>query len=192
VREDKAADRATGKVAAPLIREPLEARKMKATAVLHVCAAVLLAGCRHPESMDLSADSDTLRIVEPRRWSYRGELHKVVSGADRIVIRDGGLDCCGSVDGQRTIAEITDADAMRLVLRNLAFEPRQMGGDCLCCGYPGLDWYRGSTRLALTSVKHGSNIAWGQFPSSAALTQKSATWLKGWLVGHGVSEKKAK
>ena len=69
----------------------------------------------------------------------------------------------------------------------------------MCCGYPGIDWYKGKKRLALTAVQHGMGIRWKKFGTSyvgpirfygdVPLTTDSALWLIDWLRGHGVTNR---
>ena len=72
-----------------------------------------------------------------------------------------------------------------------------MAGGCLCCGWPGIDWYKGRKRLALTSVQHGHGIRWKEFGTQyfgplrgygdIPLTNESAIWLIEWLGSHGIT-----
>jgi hypothetical protein len=124
------------------------------------------------------------------RWTYRGQFHRCIATADRIVVRDGGYDCCEPVDGQKVLFEVTDRAEITEVAARIEF-PREQGmGFCMCCGYPGIDWYRGGRRLALTSVQHGRGLRWKGFPGDAGLTEASADWLVEWLAKHGVTQPK--
>jgi len=58
------------------------------------------------------------------------------------------------------------------------FQPEQTTRSCECVGYPGIDWYRGRERIAVTSVQHYRAIRWKDFPTDAVLTPESAAWLK--------------
>ena len=120
-------------------------------------------------------------------WSYDGAFHRLVNGADRIVIRDGGYDCCIPTDGQKSLVVIRGEQAVREFNENLEFVEQQSPSYCFCCGYPGIDWYKGERRLALTSVQHGTAIRWKGFPGDVALTKQSSKWLVQWLLDHGVS-----
>jgi hypothetical protein len=105
--------------------------------------------------------------------------------ADRIVVRDGGFDCCGPVDDESVLFEVTDPSEIKAVLANIEFTGTQF--PCNCCGFPGIDWYRGKERLALTAVQHGKAIRWRY--ADLRLSEKSREWIVRWLVGHGVNEK---
>mgnify|MGYP001599680375 FL=1 len=49
------------------------------------------------------------------------QFHDAVAGADRIVIREGGFDCCGSVDEDPVRATVTDKVEIQQVFSNIAF-----------------------------------------------------------------------
>jgi len=129
----------------------------------------------------------------PGPWTYQGEFHQAISSADRIVVRDGGFDCCGPVDREKVLFEVTDLGEIKEIADNIRFQSPQRPLDrCLCCGFPGIDWCRGQTKLALTSVQHGTSLRWKEFATDgkryadARLTRKSAKWIIAWLAKHGV------
>lgn len=107
---------------------------------------------------------------------------------DRVVMRDGGFDCCGSVDGQRVLFETSDSAEIQQLREHTEIVQEKPGVPCGCCGYPRIDWYSGDKRLALTALKHGYSIRWKGIPSEMPLTGKSVSWLANWLRGHGVPE----
>ncbi|MHB1033753.1 MAG: hypothetical protein ACYC35_14640 [Pirellulales bacterium] len=119
--------------------------------------------------------------------SPAARFRHAVAHADRIVVRDGGFDCCGPVDDEAILFQVTDPAEIEEVLANL--EMAESRPHCACCGFPGIDFYRGQTRVALTSVQHGDAIRWSGWFCDLRLSQKSQEWLVGWLVKHGVSEK---
>ncbi|MCX7424878.1 MAG: tetratricopeptide repeat protein [Planctomycetia bacterium] len=138
-----------------------------------VCCAIALHGCG-----GAAAPS----------WTYRGEFSEAVAKTDRIVVRDGGFDCCGPVDTDVILFEVSEPSEIREVLDNLAFDESQKKGHCNCCGFPGIDFYAGNERLALTAVQHGKAIRWNACPGDIGLTGESKQWLVEWLVRHGVQE----
>jgi hypothetical protein len=125
---------------------------------------------------------------EPTTWTYTGSFHKVVSGADRIVIRNGGYDCHGPVDDDEVLLTITNAVQLADFTRMIRFETNQTVDACMCCGYPGVDWFQGTNRLALTGVQHGTGLRWKGFPGDAAFTQESSLALAKWLLKHGIPD----
>ena len=105
--------------------------------------------------------------------------------ADRIVVRDGGFNCCGPADDEAVLFEVTDPAEIKAVRANIEFTGTER--PCSCCGFPGIDWYCGNERLALTSIQHGTAIRWRH--ADLRLSEQSREWIVRWLVGHGVSEK---
>ena len=124
------------------------------------------------------------------RAVYHDPLHDVIATADRIVVRDGGFNGPKPNDRQKVLFQVTDPAKVRALIDNLKFLPKPTGPSCTCWGYPGIDWYRGSERLAVTSVQHCRAIRWKGFPTDASLTKESAAWLKQWLLDHGIKEEK--
>jgi hypothetical protein len=141
-------------------------------------------------------------LLYHRRISFNVSFQEAVAGADRIVIRRGGFDSCRAVGNDEILATVSGIQEVRQFRARLEFEPEWVTnslGGCLCCGYPGIDWYRGGTRVALTSVQHGKNIRWKGFSTArilgvkvgygdAPLTSASRAWLNEWLAEHGASE----
>jgi hypothetical protein len=122
----------------------------------------------------------------PHAASRYGTFHDVIAKADRIVVRDGGFDCCGPVAEEGILCEITDPTEITRI-RDAVIFADQEPGFCLCCGYPGIDWYQGTNLLALTGIQHGHAIRWKGFKGDAPLTTQSSKWLVDWLVQHGVN-----
>ncbi len=110
-------------------------------------------------------------------------FHRAIKDADRIVIREGGYDCCGPVNKQKVLAVITDPIEIKDISKNIKFSVWQSNSKCLCCGYPGIDWYRGGKLLALTAIQHGTAIRWKGFDHDKEFTFVSAGWLGSWLSG---------
>ena len=120
---------------------------------------------------------------------------KMTASADRIVIRDGGFDCCGPVDEEDVLFVVTDKDEIKTIRDNIRFIKN--GGErvCMCCGGPGMDWYKGDERIALTAFQHGQAIRWRGFAikdfcsyGDHPLTEESQAWFKEWFKSHGVEE----
>lgn len=140
-----------------------------------------------------------------RIWNYERPLvsaehfFSTIRDADRLVVRNGGFGCCASVKDNSIRFTVTDPTELKSIRQHLQFVPftNALVGACMCCGYPGLDWYKGSKRLALTAVQHGHGIRWREFGTSYSgpfrhygdvpLTIDSSIWLIEWLRGHGVT-----
>ena len=140
-----------------------------------------------------------------RIWNYRRPLVSVepffatIRDADRLVVRNGGFDCCASVKNDSILFIVTDPVELESIRQHIQFVPftNALFGACMCCGYPGLDWYKGSKRLALTAAHHGQGIRWREFGTSYSgpfrhygdvpLTLDSSIWLIEWLRQQGVT-----
>lgn len=123
-------------------------------------------------------------------WNYDGDFHRLIAQADRIAIRNGGYDCCGPVDGQTILVTIANQQEIAMLNAMIQFEKHQTRKRCMCCGYPGIDWYRGKNRIALTALHHGQTIRWKHFPGDAQLTPVSSQMLVDWLARHGIRRPK--
>ncbi|MBC8468155.1 MAG: hypothetical protein H8D56_01685 [Planctomycetes bacterium] len=113
---------------------------------------------------------------------------RAIADTDRIVIRNGGFDCCGEIDSQPIILEITDSRTIAAFNVNIRFRRSVSKTSCMCCGYPGIDWYCKGRRVALTSIQHGEAIRWRGFESDEPLTRRSANWLRSFLSENEVPE----
>lgn len=131
-------------------------------------------------------------------------FHEAIAEADRIDIRRGGFDCCEPVNSDPVLFTVSGRAAVKQIashihLQSLKITDSSELGECGCCGYPGMDWYRGQKRVALTSVHHGKALRWGGFSTTrimgrtvgyadAPLMPESGAWLTNWLAEHGASE----
>ena len=122
---------------------------------------------------------------------YGREFQTLIGQADRLVVRDGGYNCCGPVDGQAVLLIVTNRQAIGELSGMIQFESNRTWSACMCCGYPGLDWYRGKQRIALTSLQHGQALRWKGFPGDARLTPVSSERVIEWLAQHGIAGPKA-
>jgi hypothetical protein len=156
-----------------------------------------------PDSLSkLSADAETNMVFvvgnqAPFRVSRlelaraeKAYFFKTIAEADRIVVRDGGFDCCVSeeaIDRQPVIAVLTNAADVAAFTAMIRFEDGPAGGFlCMCCGHPGIDWWKGGERLALTSVQHGRALRWHTFSDDYPFTAESAESLARWFEDRGI------
>ena len=58
--------------------------------------------------------------------------------------------------------------------------------NCMCCGYPGIDWWAGDHKIILSNVQHCQALRWHGFSGDMPLVDESAAKLEDWLTGHGV------
>ncbi len=76
-----------------------------------------------------------------------------VESADRIVIRDGGGLCHSNPDKEPVLYEITNK--AEIAEFNSMFRFCGTCPECMCCGYPGIDWWRDGKRIAISALHHG-------------------------------------
>lgn len=120
-------------------------------------------------------------------------FQKLIEGATRIVVRDGGDICCvtpAETLKQPVYFEIKDPAEIKKVAAKLEFVNGTQSNGCFCCGYPGIDWYVGDRRVAITAVKHGFGLMRGGV--IASFTNESKQWMKKWLLAHGLTEDQIK
>lgn len=135
-------------------------------------------------------------LVYQRPVRYDQPFHPAVAAADRIVVRSDGYDCCHPVSAATTLFVVTSPAEVADIRSHLRFQPlvtsNSMLETCMCCGEPGMDWYRGSSLIARTAFQHGKALRWRGFSTSrilgvsigygdAPLTAASRDWLAGWL-----------
>jgi hypothetical protein len=138
---------------------------------------------------------------------YDEPFGPAVAGADRLVVHGDGFDCCGPIDETNILFEVTDPQEVESVRSHVAFVARTTSESfmetCMCCGGPGLHWYRGGKRIALTAMQHGHAIRWKGFFTSrilgfrmgygdGPLTEESQQWLSNWFAAHGVATEQTK
>ena len=88
-------------------------------------------------------------------------VNKILKGVDQIVVRDGGDICC--VSAKKTLKQpifftVNDSKEIKKVLDNLKFINKISDNSCFCCGYPGIDFYKGERRVFLTGYEHGFGL----------------------------------
>jgi len=148
---------------------------------------------------------DNISVGWEKIWNYERPLASAqpffdrIRDADRIVVRDGGFNCCASIDKNPILFTVTDPADIQDVFSHIQFVPftNALTGGCMCCGYPGIDWYRKNRRVALTAVQHGHGIRWREFGTSYSgpfrhygdlpLTIESSIWIIEWLRRHGAT-----
>ena len=114
------------------------------------------------------------------------KFQNAIKNADRIVIRDGGYNCCiKDVDAQPQLYVITNAAEIAAFNRLFKFRP-ELPDDCSCCGYPGIDWWQGEKKLALTAVKHGHALKWKEFHGAMTFSNWSDHHLHQWFADHAI------
>jgi hypothetical protein len=131
-------------------------------------------------------------------------FQKAIASADRIVVRKGGFDCCRPVDKDPVLFVITNKSELQAIAGLLRPVSAKITNSfalaqCGCCGYPGMDWYKGRQRVAVTAVQHGRMLRWKGFSTARVLgftvgyadcplTPESQLLLKKWLREHGAAD----
>jgi hypothetical protein len=118
-----------------------------------------------------------------QKYDFVG-FRKLIDSADKVMIRDGGFDCCGSVEKNPIVATITDRDAILHFNSLIGFSETQLMMGCACCGGPGIDWYQGDTCIVLSAVQHGTAIRWKGFPADADFSSSASIKIAQWLADH--------
>lgn len=151
---------------------------------------------------------DCLRaLIYHRLVQYDKPFAPAIAGADRIVVRADRFDCCGSVDETNILFVVTEPGQVTDVASHIRFEPRTTTNSfwetCMCCGGPGIDWYKGKKRIVFTAMQHGQCIRWRGFSTmrilgfrvgygDGPLTEDSQAWLQEWFESHGIGKKEEK
>ena len=76
--------------------------------------------------------------------------------------------------------EIADFNAM------FKFEDKGQNGSCMCCGHPGIDWWKGDVLVARTAVQHLKGLRWKGFYGDASLVPESRKSLGEWFAARNI------
>ena len=106
-------------------------------------------------------------------------FRSAIKDADRIVIRDGGGLCHSKPDNEPEIFEITNKAEIAAFNDMFKFSGQTM--PCMCCGYPGIDWWRDGKRVVVSAVHHGQALRVTGFWGDLQLTFGSRRLVQEWL-----------
>ena len=125
-----------------------------------------------------------LHIAIVGLWLYLAvfveiSFNAAVKDADRVVIRDGGGLCHSNPDKEPVIFEITNKAEIAAFNDMFKFAGRTM--PCLCCGYPGIDWWRDGKRVAVSALHHGNALRVEGIVGDMRLTIESGRRIQEWL-----------
>jgi len=131
--------------------------------------------------------SNACHSKEASEWN--NSLHAALKDATRLRVRTKGT-CHRQIENEKTLFEISDKDAIAELVRHI--EIKESGFQCMCCGDPTMEFYRGSELVASVGLHHGQSIRWpeGNWPGDGMLTWKSRIYLFSWMDAHGVTEPK--
>lgn len=143
---------------------------------------VLFAVLAAPAALQLAATAFWVVYVSDLLVNVR--FAAAIRDADRIVIRDGGGGCCGArPDLEPELYVITNRSEIAEFNKMVVFD--RMDLPCMCCGYPGIDWWKGGKRVVMTAVHHGQTLRWGSgFCGDAHFAPGSARRLQDWFKAH--------
>ena len=109
-----------------------------------------------------------------------------IAGADRVVIRDGGFGCCTVPERDPVLLVLTDPQEIADFRALFKFEDKGANGSCMCCGHPGIDWWKGDALVARTAVQHLQGVRWKGFYGDASLVPESRKSLGEWFAARNV------
>ena len=123
-------------------------------------------------------------------FSETERLQAAVAEADRVVIRDGGFGCCTKPERDPVLLELKDPEDIAELRGIFRFKDRGSNAECMCCGHPGIDWWKGDKLLARTAVQHLKALRWKRFHGDAELTSEAAEALTAWFSARGIKPAK--
>lgn len=123
-------------------------------------------------------------------FSETERFQKAVAAADRVVIRDGGFGCCTKPERDPVLLELKDPKEIAELRGIFKFKDRGSNSECMCCGHPGIDWWKGDELLARTAVQHLKALRWKGFHGDAELTPEASDALTAWFAGRSIKAAK--
>ena len=123
-------------------------------------------------------------------FSETERFQKAVAEADRVVIRDGGFGCCTKPERDPVLLVLTDTKEIAELRGIFKFKDRGSNSECMCCGHPGIDWWKGDELLARTAVQHLTALRWKRFHGDAELTSEASEALTAWFSARGIKAAK--
>jgi hypothetical protein len=123
------------------------------------------------------------------------DFKKRIAQADKIVIRDGGVNWDLPTDKDPVLCTIVDPKEIAAFNKMFAFvekadwQPSDIGQQCRCQGGPGIDWWKGEEKLAQTALHHGKSLWWGGFTWDFFLTPPSKDAVAKWFSAHSLDLK---
>ena len=143
-------------------------------------------------------------LIYNRPLSYDQPFHPAIAQANKVIVRADGFDCCEPVNETNILFQLTNPEEVDNLRKHLVFVSRTTTNafweTCMCCGGPGIDWYKGDKRIAFTAMQHGHSVRWRGFSTSrilgirfgygdGPLTVESQQWLESWFEAHGLKVK---
>ena len=123
-------------------------------------------------------------------FSETDRFQEAIAAADRVVIRDGGFGCCTKSERDPVLLELKDPKEIAELRGIFKFKDRGSNSECMCCGHPGIDWWKGDELLARTAVQHLTALRWKGFHGDAELTPEASEALSAWFAGRSIKAAK--
>lgn len=119
-------------------------------------------------------------------FSETERFQSAIADADRVVIRDGGFGCCGKPERDPVLLVLTDPKEIADFNAMFKFEDKGQNGSCMCCGHPGVDWWKGDVLVARTAAQHLQGLRWKGFYGDASLVPESRKLLGEWFTARNI------
>ena len=123
-------------------------------------------------------------------FSETDRFQEAVAEADRVVIRDGGFGCCTKPERDPVLLELKDPKEIAELRGIFRFKDLGSNSSCMCCGHPGIDWWKGDELLARTAVQHLAALRWKRFNGDAELTPEASEALSAWFASRSIKAAK--
>ena len=123
-------------------------------------------------------------------FSETERFQEAIAAADRVVIRDGGFGCCTKPERDPVLLVLTDPKEIAELRGIFRFKDLGSNSSCMCCGHPGIDWWKGDELLARTAVQHLTALRWKRFNGDAELTPEASEALTAWFAARNIKAAK--
>ena len=138
-----------------------------------------------PRNENGSSEYDMISL-----FSETERFQAAVAEADRVVIRDGGFGCCTKPERDPVLLELKEPKDIAELRGIFRFKDRGSNSECMCCGHPGIDWWKGDELLARTAVQHLTALRWKGFHGDAELTPEASEALTAWFAARNIKAAK--
>ncbi len=135
-------------------------------------------------------ENEPPKFVVVSMFSETDRFQEAVAEADRVVIRDGGFGCCTKPERDPVLLELKDPKEIAELRGIFRFKDLGSNPSCMCCGHPGIDWWKGDELLARTAVQHLTALRWKRFNGDAELTPEASEALSAWFAGRSIKAAK--
>ena len=135
-------------------------------------------------------ENEPTKFVVVSMFSETDRFQEAVAEADRVVIRDGGFGCCTKPERDPVLLVLTDTKEIAELRGIFKFKDRGSNSECMCCGHPGIDWWKGDELLARTAVQHLTALRWKRFHGDAELTPEASEALSAWFAARNIKAAK--